>query len=174
MRWTAYPLHTGIPEEGISLGASTAKSKHIDEMNERLKNAADEAGLPFGRRTMSYNTRLAHELGKWAQSQGKGDAFHNAVFRAVFAERINIASSSVLIDLVEGIGLSGKEAMGIIETRPFKDAVDADWSRSLEIDPEYIPSLMIEDQLLVNPQEYVLFDQFMLENNVKRRNPNGH
>ncbi len=171
MRWTAYPLHTDIPEEGISLGGSAAKSKHIDEMNERLKNAADEAGLPFGRRTKSYSTRLAHELGKWVQSQGKGDAFHNAVFRAVFVENINIALAPVLVDLVEGLGLSGRDAMGIVESHPFRDAVDADWFRSLEIDPEYIPSLMIGDQLLVNPQKYALFEQFMLDNDVQKRNP---
>ncbi len=175
MRWTAYPLHTDIPEEGIALKrAFDPKSKDNGQMGRRLMDAADGAGLPLGRRTKTYNSRLAHELGKWAEDQDKGDEYHNAVFRAFFAEGRNIGSASVLVDLVKGIGLSGKEAMDIAATRPFRDAVDADWKRSLKIDPEYIPSLMIADQLLVNPQEYVLFEQFMADNGVERRSTGGH
>lgn len=175
MRWTAYPLHTDIPEEGIALKqVFDPENRGNGGMNTRLMDAADEAGLPLGRRTMTYNTRLAHELGKWAESQGRGDEYHNAVFRAFFAEGSDISSASVIAGLAEGIGLSGKEAMDIIEARPFKDTVDADWSRAMKIDPEYIPSLMIKDQLLVNPQKYALFEQFMIENGVKKRGLNGH
>jgi hypothetical protein len=54
VRWTAYPLHTSIPEEGISLAQTfTRTNKKTEELNARLKKAADDAGLPFGRRTMT-------------------------------------------------------------------------------------------------------------------------
>ncbi len=138
-------------------------------MQTRLEKAAEEAGLPLGRRTMTYNSRLAHELGKWAETQGKGDDYHNAVFRAFFVENHNIGSEAVLLDLAEAVGLPAKEAEAVTRNRPFGDAVDADWSRSLKVDPEYIPSLMIGDGLLVNPQKYALFEQFMADNGVKRR-----
>jgi len=138
-------------------------------MNARLKKAADNAGLPFSRRTMTYNSGLAHELGKWVETRGKGDEYRNAVFKTFFVDARNIGSESVLVGLAKDLGLSGKEAKSIIETRSFKNAVDADWSRSLKIDPEYIPSLMIGEQLLVNPQRYELFEQFMIENNVRKR-----
>jgi len=39
----------------------------------RLKNAADAEGLPWGTRKMTYNSRLAQELGKWAEEKGRGD-----------------------------------------------------------------------------------------------------
>lgn len=174
MRWTAYPLNTKIPPEGIPLKHPfDPGDSDSAQMNKRLIDAAEKAGLPLGRRTSTYNTGLAHELGKWADSQGKGDAYHNAVFRAFFAEGSNIASTSVMVDLAEGIGLSGKEAKKVAETRQYRDAVEADWKRSLEVDPEYIPSLLVKGQLLVNPQEYELFEQFMVENKVARRSPNG-
>ena len=48
----------------------------------RLKQVADELGLPFGERERSYNSRGAHELAKWAASEEKGDPFHEAVFLA--------------------------------------------------------------------------------------------
>jgi hypothetical protein len=33
-----------------------------------LKRAADKEGLPLGERKKTYNSRLAQELGKWAES----------------------------------------------------------------------------------------------------------
>ncbi len=138
-------------------------------MNVRLKNAAQEAGLPFGHRTMTYNSRLAQELGKWAESTGQGDAFHNAVFRAYFVEGKNIGRPALLVDLAGAMGLSKQEAQRVIETRTFKQAIDQDWSRSLQVDPEYIPALMINGHLLVNPQKYELFEQFLRDNRVKKK-----
>ena len=172
MRWTAYPLRPDIPEEGVSLGLLFSKNdKAMDEMNVRLKKAADEAGLPFGRRTMTYNSRAAHEMGKWAESRGLGDAFHDAVFRAYLVDGKNIGRIPVLVDLAGRVGLSEPEAKRVVETRAFADAVERDWARSLEVDPEYIPSVMLDGDLLVNPQKYDLYERFMEKNGVKRRNP---
>ena len=50
----------------------------------RLKRAAEELGLPLGERKKTYNSRRAQELGKWAETAGKGDEFHDAVFCAYF------------------------------------------------------------------------------------------
>lgn len=174
MRWTAYPLRPDTPSQGLSLEQLFADSdKDIDEMNTRLKNAADEAGLPLGHRTMTYNSRFAQELGKWAKSKDKEDAFHDAVFKAYFVDSKNIGQIPVLVDLAGSVGLSKQEARNVIENRTFKDMVDQDWSRSLQVDPEYIPSLMINGNLLVNPQRYELFEQFMKDNHVDLPSPNN-
>jgi predicted DsbA family dithiol-disulfide isomerase len=166
VRWTAYPLRPDTPEEGLAL-EHIFPGKDLDEMNVRLKRAAKKAGLPFGYRTMTYNSRFAHELSKWAESEGYGDEFHITVFRAYYVDGKNIGKIPVLIELVKRLGLSQKEAKKVIETRAFKDAVDSDWSRSLQVDPEYIPSLMINGQLLVNPQKYELYEQLMRAKNIK-------
>ena len=72
---------------------------------ERLKQVAAELRLPWGMRTRTYNSRRAQELGKWAESLGKGDEFHLAVFRAYFADGKNIADISVLKEIAGTIGL---------------------------------------------------------------------
>jgi len=61
-------------------------------MVRRLRFQAMELGLPFGERTITCNSRLAQELGLWAESKGKGKQFHNAAFRAYFAEGHNLRS----------------------------------------------------------------------------------
>ena len=67
MRWTAYPLRPDTPEEGLSLG-QVSPGKDLNEMNARLKHAAEKAALPFGYRTMTYNSRFAHELTKYEKN----------------------------------------------------------------------------------------------------------
>ncbi|NIP49262.1 MAG: dithiol-disulfide isomerase, partial [Gammaproteobacteria bacterium] len=53
---------------------------------------------------MTYNSRLAQELGKWAEQMEKGDAFHDAVFKAYFADGLNIADANILADIANSIG----------------------------------------------------------------------
>ena len=68
------------------------------------------------------------------------------------------------------MGLSQKEAEKAMGTRAFKEAVDSDWSRSLEVDPEYIPALSINGQLLINPQKYKRYEELMRDHHIKKRN----
>ena len=81
-----------------------------------------------------------------------------------------VGTITILVDLAKSVGLSKQEAQSILETRAFKNAVDSDWSRSLKVDPEYIPSLLLNGHLLVNPQKYELIEQFVVQNDVKKGN----
>ena len=63
----------------------------IEKMRRHLRKTADELGLPLGEREKTYNSRLAQELGLWAESKNKGDEFHAAVSKAYFVEGKNIA-----------------------------------------------------------------------------------
>ena len=61
----------------------------------------DAEGLPYGERTMTYNSRLAQELGKWADTQPGGEALHDALFRAYFVEARDISQPAVLLEIAE-------------------------------------------------------------------------
>ena len=122
---------------------------------------------------MTYNSRLAQELGKWAEQTGKGEAFHNAVFRAYFADGRNIADINTLADVALSVGLSGDEARGVLETRAFRAAVDADWARSYDSRVTAVPTFWMGGQSLVGAQPYNGLSNFMLQNNVNRR-PSNH
>lgn len=135
-----------------------------------LKNVAGDLGLPFGDREMTYNSRLAQELGKWAESKGKGDAFHNAVFRAYFVNGENIAKVPVLVRTAESFNLSGEDALAILQDRTYKDAVDLDWQRSYELKVTAVPTFVYNHQTLVGAQSYQALEKLLLSNNVKKRN----
>ena len=135
----------------------------------RQKRVAGELSLPLGDRTKTYNSRLATELGKWAESKGKGDEFHNAVFRAYYADGINIAKTDKLVGLVTAVGLSGKEAMEILKTRAFRKAVDSDWDLAGQLGISSIPTFVLDDWPVVGAQSYEVLEKFLLDHMVKRR-----
>ena len=120
----------------------------------RLQEAAAELGLPWGRRTRTYNSRRAQELGKWAEALGKGDEFHEAVFRAYFADGRNIAAISVLKEIAGTIGLDGRMAEQALAERTFKEAVDRDWEYSRTGGVTAVPTFMIEGRIVVGAQPY--------------------
>ena len=125
IRWRAFPLHPDTPEDGLLLEQLFADYPvDVKKMMSKLRKKAEDLGLPFGEREKTYNSRLSQELGLWAESKNKGDAFHHAVFRAYFEDGKNIAKVPVLLDLTESAGLPREEAASVLATRAFKAAVD--------------------------------------------------
>ncbi len=119
-----------------------------------LQKVATELGLPWGRRTRTYNSRRAQELGKWAEALGKGDEFHQAVFQAYFAAGRNIAAISVLQEIAGTVGLDGRMAEQALAERTFKEAVDRDWDYSRTCGVTAVPTFMVAGRLVVGAQPY--------------------
>ena len=172
VRWTAFPLHPEIPEEGLTLEELfSGQSVDFEKITARLRQVADGLDLPLGEREKTYNSRLAQELAKWAESKGKGDPFHEAVFRAFFAEGKNIGKVDELVALAKSIGLQDKEARSVLELRTFKEAVDSDWARSRSLGITGVPTFVIGQQAVVGAQPYEVLEQFLIKCGVKKRNP---
>ncbi len=134
-----------------------------------MKAVADELGLPLGERDKTYNSRLAQELGKWAESQGKGYEYHTAVFRAYFVHGVNIGKTDELVSIAESVGLSAKESRRVLEARDFREAVDTDWSRSRRMGVTAVPTFMLNQRAVVGAQPYEALERFLHDNHVERR-----
>ena len=165
-------MHPDTPEEGLKLEELFAgRNVDIDEMMTRLREAADESGLPLGKREKTFNSRLAQELGKWAESRGKGDLFHNAVFRAYFVDGKNIGKIPVLAELAGSVGLPAEKAREVLESRAFEQTVDQDWSRSHAMGVTAVPTFVMNSQTAVGAQPYEVLEQLMKASGVRRREP---
>ena len=172
VQWTAFPLHPETPDEGITLEELFAgKPIDIKKAMARLKQVADELGLPLGDRKKTYNSRLAQELAKWAESEGKGDPFHEAVFRAYFADGKNIGRVDELVVLAKSLGLPEKKARSVLELRTFKEAVDSDWLRSHALGITGVPTFVVGQRATVGFQPYEELDKFLKSGDIKKRNP---
>jgi len=140
------------------------------QVQAKLEKAAEKEGLPFGKREKTYNSRLAQELGKWAESRGMGDPFHDAVFRACLVNGENIGKIRVLVELAQSMGLPPGEAEAVLKNRAFKAAVDRDWIRSETVGVKMIPTLFINGSSLVGARRYERMEAFLRQNHVKERN----
>jgi predicted DsbA family dithiol-disulfide isomerase len=171
IRWTAFPLHPETPEQGQTLEELFAgRSFDVKAAMLRIKQVADQVGLPMAERTKTYNSRLAQELAKWAESKGKGDRYHQAVFQAYYVNSSNIGKVDELVGIAKSAGLSGKEAKFVLENRMFRGSVDADWTRSLELGITAVPTFVMNKQSIEGAQPYEVLEEFIKAGGAKRRN----
>src|SRR5712691_7953205 len=132
-------------------------------MHAQMKARMDGEGLPYGERTHTYNSRLSQELGKWADTQPGGEAFHDAMFRAYFVDARDISNTDVLLEIVRQVGLSVDGAREVLEKRTFKAAVDADWKLSREYGITGVPTFVVGQRGVVGAQPYEVLEQLVKE-----------
>ncbi len=128
---------------------------------QQMTDLMEEAGLPYGKRTMTYNSRLAQELGKWADTQQGGEEIHDNLYRAYFVDNINIADVDELVKIAQSSGLDGAQARSTIEQRRFEEQVDQDWQRSREYGVTGVPTFYSNDLMVVGCQPYEQLEKFV-------------
>jgi predicted DsbA family dithiol-disulfide isomerase len=165
-----FPLHPETPVEGRSM-AELYAGRNVDPeaMYARMKGLMDAEGLPYGRRTHSYNSRLAQELGEWADTQPGGEAIHDALYRAYFVDSRNIGDPEILVEIAQSVGLSSEEARAVLSERRFKDAVDADWAKSHAYGVTGVPTFVAARYGVVGAQPYEVLEQLLDKAGVARR-----
>lgn len=131
-----------------------------------LQKTAESLGLPFNARTRTYNTRLAQELGLWAEDQGRGDTFHMAAFHAYFADGINLAKIPELITIVQQVGLDTREAEQVLRSRSYQKKVDLDWADSRFKTVTAVPTFIMGQHKLVGAQNYAILEELVNLYNV--------
>jgi predicted DsbA family dithiol-disulfide isomerase len=133
----------------------------IPSVLDRLRQVAGELRLPLCERTRVYNTRRATELGKWAQEQGRGDAFHDAVFRAYFGEGLNIGDMKVLKKICSPLGLDPDVAEGVLVEGSCRAAVDADWLYAKRLGITAVPTFLAAGRAVVGAQPYEILEKLV-------------
>ena len=169
IEWVHFPLHPDTPAAGRAL-ADLFAGRNVDlrGMYAQMKAHMTAEGLPYGERTMTYNSRLAQELGKWADTQPGGEAIHDALFRAYFVDARDISQPAVLLDIAERVELPVDGAREVLERRTFKDAVDADWALSRQYGITGVPTFVAGRYGVVGAQPYEA-----LEDLVRKAAPQG-
>ncbi len=143
----------------------------VDSSQMRLswRQIAEELGLPWGEPKIIYPTRLAQEMAKWAEARGKGDEFHDRLFRAYFAEGRNITLLDELVDMAQSVGLAAEEARSALKLRIFKNEVDTDWARAHSLFIYAVPTFVIGQKSLIGAQPYEALEKFLRDNGVVKR-----
>ena len=163
VRWIHFPLHPDTPAEGLTLEELFAgRGLDVAKMNAQMVGRMAAEGLPYGERTHTYNSRLAQEFAKWAETQPGGEAVHDALFRAYFVDGLNLARPDELVRIAGQIDLPTAEAEQAIHLREFRAAVDADWQQSRQQGVTGVPTFAVAGRAVVGAQPYESLEQLVL------------
>jgi predicted DsbA family dithiol-disulfide isomerase len=164
------PLHPNTPIEGRSMAEFyAARGIDPEASYQRMKRLMDAEGLPYGRRTHTYNSRLAQELGKWADTQPGGEAIHDRLYRAYFVDACNLSDIDLLVGIADAVGLPPDEARAVLTERRCSDAVDADWAKSHRYGVTGVPTFVAGRHGVVGAQPYDVLVQLVERAGAVRR-----
>jgi predicted DsbA family dithiol-disulfide isomerase len=158
-----------LPEGREMAGFYAERKLDPEAMYRRMKGLMDQEGLPYGRRTHTYNSRMAQELGKWADTMPGGGALHDVLYRAYFVDARNIGDPEILVEIAQAVGLPADEARAVLAERRFKDAVDADWARSRRYGITGVPPFVAGGYGVVGAQPYEVLVQLVEKAGARRR-----
>ena len=147
-----------------------APTEKIKAMVAGLKQTAANLGLPFGDRTKTYNSRLAQEIGLWAEDLNRGDAFHMGAFKSYFVHGENLADRQVLLSLVAAADLPEREAAVVLDTRSYAAKVDAHWQEARELGINAVPTFLMGFNRVVGAQSYEALSELVMMAGA-RKNP---
>jgi predicted DsbA family dithiol-disulfide isomerase len=157
-----FPLHPDTPAEGLLLkDLFTGRGFDLETMHRRMQGLMADEGLPYGHRTHTYNSRLAQELAKWADSQPGFEAIHDALYRAYFVDGRNIGDLEVLVQIAASVGLPAQDAREVLVQRRFKAAVDSDWQSARRYGVTGVPTFIADNAKVVGAQPYETLAQLI-------------
>ena len=164
VKWVHFPLHPDTPAAGRSLAdLFKGRGYDIETMQAQMRARMAAEGLRYGNRSMTYNSRLAQELGAWADCQPGGEAIHDALFRAYFVDARDISDPAVLVEIATSVGLPAEAAREVIEKRTHKAMIDADWEKSHEYGVTGVPTFVIGRNGVVGAQPYEALEKLVAQ-----------
>lgn len=167
VEWRAFELHPETPLEGMRL--PWADDPRYEAMAQRLRQMAAEVGLPMNPPALISNSRRALEAAEYAREQGKHGAFHDAVFRAYFAQGQDIGDWGVLQELAEAVDLDGAAMRQEVERGAYCAALDAQIHEARRLGITGVPTYILDNLAVVGAQPYEVFQRVMTHLGVASR-----
>lgn len=167
VEWRAFELHPETPLEGMRL--PWADDPRYEAMAERLQQMAAEADLPMNPPTWVSNSRRALEAAEFAREQGRHEAFHDAVFRAYFAQGQDIGDWAVLQQVAGAVGLDATAMRQAVERGTHRAAVDAQIGEARRLGITGVPTYILGNLAVVGAQPYEVFQRAMARLGVEGR-----
>lgn len=122
--------------------------------------AREQYGLEINVGPFGINSRPALVGAKFAEAQGQGEAYHDAVFAAYWRDAKNIEEEDVLVELAEEVGLEERPFLQALQSPQYDNEVSADISQAFQFGLSGVPALVFANKYLVSgAQPYAVLTQ---------------
>ena len=127
-----------------------------------------EENLEYNDREYTYNSRLAQELGYWAQFKYTNDAIHDELYKSYFIDKKNVREIDTLLNIASRAKLPQQEAKEILEKRTYKDVIDKHWEYAYKIGVTGVPTYILGTSYLIGAQQEKKFHELFEKENIER------
>ncbi|AEG60398.1 DSBA oxidoreductase [Desulforamulus ruminis DSM 2154] len=157
LRWAGYELRPERPPEGERLDR-LIPDFDAEAACQQFNRLGAQYDLSFGPVTFLPNTRLALMLTEYAKDQGIFNEFHQAVFKAYFAEGKNIGSKDVLLDIAALLGMNLTETEAALREPKYLHRLEQNRQSGVPWQVTGLPTMIINEQKkIVGAQPYDTF-----------------
>ena len=111
--------------------------------------AREQYGLALNPGPLGISSRAALVGAKFAEAQGVGDAYHDAVFRAYWQEAKNIADLDVLAGVATAVGLNREEFLAALDNPAYQQEMLGDVQQAFQYGLSGVPALIYNYKYLV-------------------------
>ena len=146
VQWHAYQLNPSS-----SAPMSEAKKAQILAMRPQFdRTAKQQYGLDMNPGKLGIDSLPALTGDKYAESKGKGNAYHQAVFEAYWLNAKNIEETAVLADIAEEAGLNRDDFLAALNDQTLIQDVMQDIQQAQMYGLQGVPALVINNQFLIS------------------------
>jgi predicted DsbA family dithiol-disulfide isomerase len=156
LRWQPFELNPDMPAGGQNLrehiaqkyGATPDDSRAA---RERLTALGESLGFTFDYHEdmRMVNTFRAHQLLHWAGEQGQQTELKMILFEAFFSRREDVSDINVLVAAAGRASLPFAEAMDVLESGRYAEAVRREQRQWLDREVHAVPTFLFNSKYLV-------------------------
>lgn len=150
VEWRSFQLDPAASSEGSQRAVEMLASKYGMSLEQarasqaQVSARAREVGLEMrDDGGVSTNTRDAHRLLHLAAEHGLQDELKGALFRAHFAEGVNVGDHAVLSGIATGVGLAGDEVSAVLNSDRFAHEVVSDQQEGQSLGVQGVPFFVL-------------------------------
>ena len=154
VQWHSYELRpAGAPP------ISEAYKQKILAGRPRFEATAKaQYGLTINPGPFGIDTSRSHIGGKFAEAQGVGPAYHEAVMTAYWRDARNIGDDAVLIDIAEAVGLDREAFVAALDDQAYANEHREDVQKAFQYGLNGVPASVLNNKYLVSgAQPYNVF-----------------
>ena len=166
VQWHSYELRPAIARP-----ISEEYRKKILAGRPRFEATAKaQYGLTINPGPFGIDTSRSHIGGKYAESQGVGPAYHEAVMAAYWKDAHDISDDDVLIDVAEGIGLERESFVAALDDPIYANEHRQDVQQAFQYGLNGVPASVLNNRYLVSgAQPYEAFVNVVEQVEAKER-----
>ncbi|MFN0118893.1 MAG: DsbA family protein [Blastocatellia bacterium] len=118
----------------------------------RVQPLAAQFGVEMRRPSRLPLTRMAHEAAAWARTQGRFNAYHDALFRALYIADRDFSDIEVLKQIARNLGLNAAALETALQQGLMAEDVDDDLLVAQTYGVRGVPAYVSNGQLLFGVQ----------------------